>query len=65
MEKVRQRIEFEVNIRAEGEISKMLDMRHQIQKKIGIDNNDQELEQMKENLDIQELRNNLDDDKEV
>jgi uncharacterized membrane protein len=64
MEKVRQQIEFEVNIRAENEITKMLTMLHQIQKKLGINNDgDTELEQMKENLDIEQLHQKLDEDK--
>jgi uncharacterized membrane protein len=33
---IRQQVEFEVNIRAESEITKMLTMLHDIQKKLGI-----------------------------
>jgi len=63
MEKVRQQIEFEVNIRAENEITKVLGMLHQIQKKLGIHNDDDtELEQMKENLDIEQLHHKLDEE---
>lgn len=36
-------------------------MLHDIQKKIGIDNKDIELEKMKENLDIQDLHQKLDE----
>jgi uncharacterized membrane protein len=64
MEKLRQKVEFEVNIRAENEITKVLAMLHQIQKKLGINTHDQELEQMKENLDIQQLQHKLDDAEE-
>ena len=39
----------------------MLEMLHDIQKKIGIDNKDIELEKMKENLDIQDLHQKLDE----
>jgi len=60
-EKISQQIEFEVNVRAESEITKMLEMLHDIQKKIGIDNKDIELEKMKENLDIQDLHQKLDE----
>lgn len=62
MEKVRQQIEFEVNVRAENEVTKVLAMLHQIQKKLGIDNEDKELEQMKENLDIEQLHQKLDEE---
>jgi uncharacterized membrane protein len=60
-EKISQQIEFEVNVKAESEITKMLEMLHNIQKKIGIDNKDIELEKMKENLDIQDLHQKLDE----
>ncbi len=60
-ERISQQIEFEVNVRAESEITKMLEMLHDIQKKIGINNNDIELEKMKENLDIQDLHQKLDE----
>ncbi|MBB5638129.1 putative membrane protein [Pedobacter cryoconitis] len=56
MESIRQQVEFEVNIHAEKEITKMLEMLHDIQKKLGIDHNDTEqLERMKEELDIEKL----------
>ncbi len=62
IEKIRQQLEFEVNVRAENEITKMLAMLHDIQKKLGIEQpHDQELEEMKEKLDIQELHQKLDD----
>ena len=59
-DKIRQQVEFEVNVHAENEITKMLTMLHEIQKKLGIDANDTELEQMKENLDIQLLHEKID-----
>jgi uncharacterized membrane protein len=63
MDKVRNQVEFEVNIRAENEITKMLGMLHEIQKKMGINSGgDTELEQMKENLDIKKLHHKLEDD---
>ncbi len=55
MEKIRELVEFEVNIRAENEITKILEMLHEIQQKIGINKQDPELEKMKESLDIQQL----------
>ena len=60
MNSVRQQIEFEVNVHAENEITKVLEMLHDIQKKLGIDNtSDKELEEMKETLDIQKLHEKL------
>jgi len=61
MEKMRQQVEFEVNVRAEKEITKVLQMLHDIQKKMGIDNRDTELEVMKENIDLQELHEKMND----
>ena len=61
IEKVRQQVEFEVNVRAENEITKILVMLHEIQKKVGINTNDAELEAMKENIDIQKLHKKLND----
>ena len=62
MDSIRQQIEFEVNVQAENEITKVLEMLHEIQKKMGIDiQNDKVLEEMKENLDIQKLHEKLTD----
>lgn len=55
LEKVSQQVEFEINVRAEEEITKVLEMLHAIQKKIGIEDKDVELEQMKEKTDIEQL----------
>lgn len=60
MNNIRQQIEFEVNVHAENEITKVLEMLHEIQKKLGIDSSkDTELEKMKETLDIQQLQEKL------
>ena len=60
MNSIRQQIEFEVNIHAENEITKVLEMLHDIQKKLGIDSStDTVLEEMKETLDIQLLQEKL------
>jgi len=62
LESVRQEIEFEVNVRAEKEVTKVLHMLHEIQQKLGIDRTDDvELEEMKESIDISELREKLTD----
>lgn len=55
LEKINQQVEFEINIKAEKEITKVLEMLHVIQKKLGIDNDDTELEKMKEKTDIDQL----------
>jgi uncharacterized membrane protein len=60
-EKVREQVEFEVNVRAENEITKILEMLHVIQQKLGIDKPDPELEQMKETIDLDELHKNIDE----
>ena len=61
IEKVRQQVEFEVNVRAETEITKVLQMLHVMQKKMGITGNDSELETMKEKINLQELHHKMDD----
>lgn len=60
MEKLRQQVEFEVNVRAEHEITKLLHMLHAIQKKMGIAEKDGELETMKEDIDLQKLHRQVD-----
>ena len=59
LEKSRQQVEFEINVRAENEITKVLEMLHAIQKKMGINKTDAELEEMKETLDLKELHEKL------
>ncbi len=64
IEKVNKRVEFEVNVRAENEITKVLAMLHEIQKKMGIHVKDDELEEMKESIDLQKLHNKMDESTE-
>ncbi|MET4083966.1 putative membrane protein [Pedobacter sp. UYP30] len=59
LEKTRQKVEFEVNFRAENEITKILQMLHEMQKKMGINTQDHELETMKENIDLQRLHEQI------
>lgn len=59
MEKTRQKVEFEVNFRAENEITKILHMLHEMQKKMGIVTQDYELETMKENIDLEQLHRQI------
>src|ERR1700761_9371976 len=47
LEKVREQIEFKINVQAEHEVTKMLEMLHEIQHKLGINKADPELERMK------------------
>jgi len=56
MDKIRQQVEFEVNVRAEEEITKVLNMLHDIQIQLGMNSgSDQELEQMKESTDVKKI----------
>src|SRR3569833_1097864 len=61
IEKIREQVEFEIYIKAETEITKILAMLHDMQKKMGIHNTDPELEQMKETTDIQQLHRHIDE----
>ena len=56
---MRQQVEFEVNVHAETEITKILQMLHKMQLKMGIDHQDAELEGMKENIDLQQLQQQM------
>ncbi len=60
LEKVREQIEFKVNVQAEHEVTKMLEMLHEIQLKLGINKHDPELEKMKEITDLNELQKQVD-----
>ncbi len=53
---VRQRIEFEINVRAETEITKILHMLDEIHAKLDIAKIDSELEKMKEDINIEEIK---------
>jgi len=57
IEKINEQVEFEINLRAEKEITKVLEMLQQIQEKLGIESSDPELEKMKESLDTKKLHN--------
>ncbi len=56
---VRQRIDFEINVRAETEITKILNMLDEIHNEIGIAKVDTELEKMKEKIDITEIKQEI------
>ena len=53
---VRQHIDFEINVRAEHEITKILHMLDELRVELGIMKVDKELEQMKEKIDIAEIK---------
>jgi uncharacterized membrane protein len=55
LEKIAEQVEFEVNLRSEKEITKVLEMLQAIQKKLGIAHHDPELEKMMEQLDTEKL----------
>ena len=63
IEKIRQQVEFEINVRAEGEVTKMLNMLHEIHRKLGLNSKtDRELEEMKAPTDIKQIHQTLDDE---
>jgi uncharacterized membrane protein len=59
MEDVRQRIDFEVNVRAEREITKILTMLDELNANMGLFKADRELDKMKEKLDIAEIKQDI------
>jgi uncharacterized membrane protein len=56
---VRQQMDFEINVRAEQEITKILHMIEEIHTKLGIAKIDKELEQMKESIVISEIKEDV------
>lgn len=62
IEKIRQQVEFEVNVRAESEITKILQMLHEVHTKLGISSQeDRELEKMKQQTDIDQIQQTVDE----
>jgi uncharacterized membrane protein len=59
IEMVRQQMDFEINVRAEQEITKILQMIEVIHAELGIAKADKELEQMKEAIDISEVKEDV------
>jgi uncharacterized membrane protein len=59
MADVRQRIDFEVNVRAEREITKMLKMLEELHVRAGIGKADAELDRMKEKINIAEIQEDI------
>lgn len=56
---VRQQMDFEINVRAENEITKILHMIEEIHTELGIAKVDKELEKMKETTSISEIKENV------
>jgi uncharacterized membrane protein len=56
---VRQQMDFEINVRAEHEITKILHMIEEIHKEIGISKLDKELEQMKKMTNIFDIKEDV------
>jgi uncharacterized membrane protein len=62
MDKVRSQVEFEVNVRAENEITMMLNMLHEIHQKLGLKTEeDNELKEMKEVTDVKQIHHTIDE----
>lgn len=59
MTEIRQRIDFEINVRAEHEITKILEMLEVIHAKLGLDTDDHELSRMKERIDITQIKSEI------
>ncbi|QXV63753.1 DUF1003 domain-containing protein [Mucilaginibacter sp. 21P] len=61
IEKIRQQVEFEINVRAEHEITRLLELVHEIHQKMGLSTvSDQELESMKQRTDLEEIKRTVD-----
>jgi uncharacterized membrane protein len=56
---VYQKMDFEINVRAEREITKILHMLEEVHRELGIDKVDKELEKMKLKTDISKLKKNV------
>jgi uncharacterized membrane protein len=56
---VRQQMDFEINVRAESEITKILHMIEEIHEELKITKVDKELEQMKEKIIISEIKEDV------
>ena len=59
MADIRQRIDLEVNVRAENEITKILKMLDEFNGRLGMVKADEELEKMKEKIDIAEIKEDI------
>jgi len=63
IDKISHQVEFEVNVRAENEITKVLKMLHEIHQHLGLaTKKDEELEQMREQIDIAQVHQKLNEE---
>ena len=62
LEKIAEQVEFEVNLRAEKEITKVLEMLQRIEEKLGVNDKDPKLKKMIKDLDTEKLRKKQLDD---
>lgn len=61
IDKISHQVEFEVNVRAEKEITKILNMLHHMQQHLGLETTkDKELEEMKAPTDLNQIHQTLD-----
>lgn len=61
IETIRQKVEFEVNVRAEEEVTRMLAMVHDIHKHLGLHQSaDEKIDEMKESTDLKEIQRTVD-----
>lgn len=56
MSDIRQRVNFEVDVRAEAEVTKVLKMLAEIQEHLGIQKKDPELHRMEKNIDLEKIQ---------
>jgi uncharacterized membrane protein len=62
IEKIRQQVEFEVNVRAESEVTKILNMLHDIHHDMSLNGQEgKELEKMKKQTDLKEIHKSVHD----
>lgn len=61
MADIRQRIDFEVNVRAEHEITKVLNMLDELNTSFGMVKADKELDKMKEKINIAEIKEDIEE----
>ena len=61
IDKMKQQVEFEVNVRAESEVTKILTLLHEVHRHLGLDSKeDKELEEMKTGTDIKQIHQAID-----
>lgn len=65
IEAVRRQVEFEVNVRAEEEVTRLLNLVHDIHQHLGIKTKeDSELKEMKQSTDLKTIQRTVDREKD-